>query len=76
MSVLHTEEPREYRVNFSFKFAEDSTPTISVLDASFRFNKEDPFLFSGLRFGVSTASRVAIVGYVLHFTVLSSDVTW
>ena len=62
VSTLHTEEPREYRVNFSFKFAEDSTPTISVLDASFRFDKESPFLFSGLRFGISTASRVAIVG--------------
>ena len=72
VSVLHTEEPREYRVNFSFKFAEDSTPTISVLDASFKFDKENPFLFSGLRFGVSTASRVAIVGYVLYCTVLYS----
>lgn len=59
---LYKEEPREYRVNFSFKFAEDTTPSISVLDAGFQYSKETAPLFSGLRFGLCTSSRVAIVG--------------
>ena len=62
LSTLLGEEPREYRVNFSFKFAEDATPTISVLDASFSYDKNSPPLFSGLRFGCSTSSKIAIVG--------------
>ena len=62
ISSILTEEPREYRVNFSFKFAEDSSPTISVLDASFQYNADSKPLFSGLRFGLSTSSKIAIVG--------------
>lgn len=62
VSSLIAEEPREYRVNFSFKFAEDTTPAISVLDAGFRYNAESEPLFSGLRFGVGTSSKIAIVG--------------
>ena len=59
---LVTEEPREYRVNFSFKYAEDSMPTISVLDAGFRYGSDGPILFSGLRFACGTDSKIAIVG--------------
>ena len=64
ISSILVEEPREYRVNFSFKFAEDDMPSISVLDASFQYDKDLPPLFSGLRFGLCTSSKIAIVGYV------------
>lgn len=59
-------EPREYRVNFNFKFAEDDAPTISVLDAGFYYpaegTKAKKTLFSGLRFSIGTKSRVCLVG--------------
>ena len=64
ISSILVEEPREYRVNFSFKFAEDDMPSISVLDASFQYSKDSALLFSGLRFGLCTSSKIAIVGYV------------
>ena len=31
-------EPKDYRVNFNFKFAENDAPTISVLDAGFYYD--------------------------------------
>lgn len=36
ISVLVTEEPREYKVNFVFSYNDDKMPSISVINASFR----------------------------------------
>jgi ATP-binding cassette subfamily F protein 1 len=66
IAELMDSEPREYRVNFNFKFAEDDAPTISVLDAGFYYpaegTKAQKRLFSGLRFSIGTKSRVCLVG--------------
>lgn len=80
INTLTEEQPKDYRVNFNFLYADDNTPTISVLDAGFRYGKTNsnsifnstnkasstsnssPYLFSGMRFGVGTSSRIAIVG--------------
>jgi hypothetical protein len=37
ISVLLTEEPREYKVNFVFNYNDDKMPSISVINASFRY---------------------------------------
>lgn len=65
-STWLTEEPKEYRVNFNFKFAEDTAPTISVLDVGFTYpsagSAPAKTLFQNLRFSIDSSSRIAVVG--------------
>jgi ATPase subunit of ABC transporter with duplicated ATPase domains len=61
LAALVGAEPKIYRVNFAFKSAEDDRPTISVLDAAFRYDADRP-MFSGLRFSIGTSSRICICG--------------
>jgi ATP-binding cassette subfamily F protein 1 len=62
ITALMIDPPKEYRVKFEFKFAEDDMPTISVLDAGFRYGPDYPWLFTDLRFNIGTTSKIAIVG--------------
>jgi len=56
-------KPKEYKVKFAIKSPVDSTPSVSVLDASFAWPSapQSP-LFEDLRFRVDTDTKVAVVG--------------
>ena len=49
-------EPKDYRVNFNFKFAEDDAPTISVLDAGFYYSTSETSSSSSSGGGASSSS--------------------
>jgi ATPase subunit of ABC transporter with duplicated ATPase domains len=61
--------PKEYTVKFEFPSLaeEDDAPSVAVMDAGFSYpaaagKKAPPPLFSHLRFNITAASRVALVG--------------
>lgn len=58
------EPPKEYRVNFNFKPAQDREPSgVDLLDVSFSYGGPNARqLFSNVRLRVDSHSRVAIVG--------------
>mmetsp|Transcript_7212 Transcript_7212/g.7306 ORF Transcript_7212/g.7306 Transcript_7212/m.7306 type:complete len:844 (+) Transcript_7212:246-2777(+) len=62
ISVLLTEEPREYKVNFVFNYNDDKMPSISVINASFRYKVDQSLLFENMRFNCDVSTRIAIVG--------------
>jgi ATPase subunit of ABC transporter with duplicated ATPase domains len=56
------EAPKEYRVNFKFKPADDGEPSgVDMLDVDFSYTEDAP-LFKKLRLRVDSHSRVAVVG--------------
>ena len=68
MDQLIEAQPREYRVKFSFKDADDTMPSVSVLDATFSYppfahsSTPQPTMFHELRFNIGPSDKIAIVG--------------
>eukprot|EP00124_Ichthyophonus_hoferi_P000463 Ihof_evm15s17 gene=Ihof_evmTU15s17 len=57
------ERPKEYKVAFDFPTPPEITPPyIEVDNVSFRYNKEKPYLFTDLDFGVGLETRACVVG--------------
>lgn len=63
VAALMAVAPKEYYVNFVFQPSGDSFPSISLLDAGFKYpGKLAPAMFRQLRFNIGSTSRVCLVG--------------
>ncbi|KAJ1459015.1 P-loop containing nucleoside triphosphate hydrolase protein [Pelagophyceae sp. CCMP2097] len=57
------EKPKEYLVEMSFPpVTKLSPPVLQVVDATFRYSPELPYIFNDMNFGVDQDSRICIVG--------------